>query len=817
MIKLESAHIEEVRGIRKLDIDFNRKKFAVSGPNGSGKSGVIDAIEFGLTGDIGRLAGKGTKQLSIKEHGPHVDKTKFPDAALVRLKVFFPDLNKSATITRSISAAQKPTIEPADPDILAAFKEVEDHPEITLSRREVLKFIITEPTTRSTDIQIILKLDGIGQTRSALNTAQNTLRKKQSQAETAKQERRDALVRHLNIKSFDAGEVLEAVNKRREALDLPKLPKLEAETKLDAGVAEGGKAPEFNKQSALRDLTALDNVVAGLAATGKKQTALILQGLGKLEADPGLLTMLHRRTLIEKGLSLVEGPECPLCDHEWEDEGQLRDHLRTKLAKSQEAGKLNDALLAAGGELGREALRIAGLINPVAKIASAEGEAETGAMLSSWSKDLDQLRGPLDTLDGIAGLKDRLGKGWADMPSDVATALQTLRAKLEAKPDQSARIDAQTFLTTAQARIADYRDASRALVTAARAADAAKAAYDAYCRAMEDELNTLYKDVQEDFSNFYKIINEGDEEQFAAKLTPTEGRLDLLVNFYEKGLFPPAAFHSEGHQDGMGVCLYLALMKRLLGKRFTFALLDDVVMSVDAGHRYQFCKLLKEQFPDTQFVITTHDRLWAEQMRSAGLVSSKTSLVFQNWTVDTGPIVESDEEIWVDIDAALSKGKVPVAAAMVRHHLEYAVPHLAENLGARAVFRSDGAYELGDLLPSVLTRMGELLGKAADAANSWNDAEARKAATDRKEKLSASNGASNVEQWAVNKAVHYNAWANFGKKDFQPVVVAFKDLMAQFRCEKCNSWLYITPKGTSPETLRCSCSTINMNLKGKPK
>ena len=68
----------------------------------------------------------------------------------------------------------------------------------------------------------------------------------------------------------------------------------------------------------------------------------------------------------------------------------------------------------------------------------------------------------------------------------------------------------------------------------------------------------------------------------------------------------------------MGVCLYLALMKRLFGDRFTIALLDDVVMSVDADHRYQFCKLLKTQFPGTQFIITTHDRLWAEQMKSAG-------------------------------------------------------------------------------------------------------------------------------------------------------------------------------------------------------
>lgn len=60
MIKIVSAHIEEFRGIRKLDINLDQKSFAISGPNGSGKSGVIDAIEFALTGQIGRLTGTGT-------------------------------------------------------------------------------------------------------------------------------------------------------------------------------------------------------------------------------------------------------------------------------------------------------------------------------------------------------------------------------------------------------------------------------------------------------------------------------------------------------------------------------------------------------------------------------------------------------------------------------------------------------------------------------------------------------------------------------------------------------------------------------------
>src|SRR5437773_11417889 len=110
MIKLETAHIEEVRGIRKLDIDFRKGTFAISGPNGSGKSGVIDAIEFGLTGQIGRLTGRGTKGLSVSEHGPHVDKTKFPDAAFVTLRVLLTDLGKSVTITRKVSSDRKSVV-----------------------------------------------------------------------------------------------------------------------------------------------------------------------------------------------------------------------------------------------------------------------------------------------------------------------------------------------------------------------------------------------------------------------------------------------------------------------------------------------------------------------------------------------------------------------------------------------------------------------------------------------------------------------------------------------------------------------------------
>ena len=815
MIKLETAHIEEVRGIRKLDIDFQKQKFAISGPNGSGKSGVIDAIEFALTGQIGRLTGRGTGGLSVADHGPHVDKSRFPDAAFVRLQVYLTELDRSVRITRKISAPKQPKIEPLDDDVKAALTEIADHPEIALSRREILRFILVEPTKRSEEIQTILKLDEIGQIRSTLNTAQNRLQRDQKTAETTVASTRTTLQTHLQIATLRPEDVLAAINQRRALLGLTEIAEMTADTKLDEGLSSAARAPEFNKRSALRDLGALSEAARGFPTLAAGDAAAILCDLGRLENDPSLLAALQRHAFIEKGLDLVDGAECPLCDTEWQDEQRLRDHLTAKLAKSDEARKLQQRLLDNGAAISREIIRVTALLVPVQKLSEGQDDDGFSRSLARWKANLEEFKNKLATVDGLIGLKDRLTTGWLEVPDDFSASLKALTEAIEAKPDQTATTDAQTFLSTAQLRLGDYREARRKRQAAEIALKAAKAAYSIYCAVMDDELNSLYEDVQEDFSKYYRIVNEGDESGFTAKLTPSEGKLDFDVNFYERGLFPPGAFHSEGHQDGMGVCLYLALMKRLFEDRFTFALLDDVVMSVDAGHRYNFCKLLKTEFPDTQFIITTHDRLWAEQMKSAGLVTRRTSLAFHSWTIDTGPLVESNLDIWDDITASLAKGKVEAAAAALRHHLEYVSRHLADELGAPVPFRADGNYELGDLLPAVLTRMKGLLGKAADTAQSWGNNALRDSIVARRTSLSNATATQNVEQWAVNRAVHYNEWANFGRKDFEPVVAAFKDLLACFVCPNCESWFHVTPPRGTPEALRCPCGQTNLNLSAK--
>ena len=815
MIKITSAHIEEFRGIRKLDINLDGKTFAVSGPNGSGKSGVIDAIEFGLTGQIGRLIGQGTKGLSIGDHAPHVDSTKFPDAAFIELNLTFPTLGKSAKLTRSVSAPKKPTIEPNDSDIAEILQEVAIHPEITLARRDILKFILVEPTERSKEIQAILKIEDLGQTRSVLNTAFNKLNRAATAAEKDAKSKRDTLQQHLGLSSLSASDVMRVVNAKRQLLGLPALEEVTAETELDQGLAEPSTEQALNKAAALIDLTNLKEMIDGLSQPEASAGAGLLGHIEKLESDPQLLIALQQRALVTQGLKLIDGPECPMCDHKWPDEAHLLAYLHAKQEKSKTAGEVQQSVMDDASALSSEVGKLKSLLLDAHRVAKTEKATEFLAQVEGWGKDLASLQEKLKQFTDVLAQKDRLKAGWPALPADFSAALSNFTEAVRAKPDQTATHKAQSFLINADQRFCDYRSARKAEDEARKARDASKVAYEAWCNAMVTELDALYGAVEDDFSKFYRVLNDGDEQKFVARLKATEGRLDFDVNFYERGLFPPGAFHSEGHQDGMGVCLYLALMKRLLGDGFTVALLDDVVMSVDADHRYQFCKLLMSEFPDTQFVIATHDKIWAEQMRSAKLVTRKTSIAFDSWSVDTGPLVEINPDVWADIEAALAKGKVEVAASTLRRHMEFVARLLADQLAAQTVFRADNSYDMGSLLPSAFSRLKELLGRAADAAQSW-DNEAQKAdALTRKQKLKVANTHKGEEDWTINRAVHYNEWANFGTNDFAPLVKALQELLDCAQCPDCKSWLYVSPRNGPPETLRCSCSATNLNLKRK--
>jgi DNA repair exonuclease SbcCD ATPase subunit len=339
LIQIETIKIQELRGIRDLTLEMNRESFVISGPNGSGKSGVVDAIQFALTGEIGRLKGAGTGDLTLSEHGPHVEARSDPDAASVCLSVYIPHLRKKASITRTIKQPRKPKITPDDASVRAVFDEVALHPEISLSRREIIKFILTEATQRSRDVQTLLRLDDIDQTRATLKTTENRLDGDYSTAKAQTVSSEDSLKRHLDLPALKAEDLLQVVNKRRALLSLEALTQLTKETDLTQGISEGASqdGEPQSKEAALADMKAfLDVLSKGIETDLEVSVSLLLQSIRRLEENPSLLATIKRHDFLQSGLDLVDGPNCPLCDTSWEIDS-LRAHLRGKLEQSKEA------------------------------------------------------------------------------------------------------------------------------------------------------------------------------------------------------------------------------------------------------------------------------------------------------------------------------------------------------------------------------------------------------------------------------------------------------------------------------------------------
>lgn len=811
MIQLENLRIQDFRGIRLIDLPLGGKTFVVHGPNGSGKSGIIDAIDFALTGNIGRLAGAGMGNVSLTKHGPHVSKRDDPGAAVVELTVKDVASGEVSILKRSIKDAAKFTLSPDLPSVRTSVLEAQSHPELTLSRREIIRYVVAKPADRAAQVQSLLQLSRMETFRKLLKSTVGKASGELRTAESAVSTAEAGVQAHLRSGALLATDVEREVNRRRTVLDLKPLSGVTIDSNLDEGMkaAEAGQA--FNLATAKRESNELKDAFDAQEPLINLQNGL-RKAIEDVKNDPSILESLKHRSLVESGIQALVDNHCPLCDHEWDSPEELRSHLNRKIERSDSAKEFSAALTNAATEYRTGLTTLKSTVDKVLPIAKSHGEPELHARLTTFSATLLAHETSVGSaVSAILGSYDSLIPTVFAPESEILDEVIKLVAAIEDEPDQSAVSDAQSFLTIAQERWLQVRVARSAKAKAQAVSDNIKLAYDKYCEEADAALEALYKTVEVDFSRYYQIINADDEGSFSAELKPLSGSLELAVDFYGEGKFPPNAYHSEGHQDGMGVCLYLALVKQLLGDDFRYSVLDDVVMSVDTSHRRQFCRLLKEEFPGVQFIITTHDAVWARQMQTEGLITSKAQARFYGWNVQDGPLYEHGD-IWDRIDEDLLKEDVAGAAHKLRRHLEAAAGDLADNLRAPVPYRGDNAYDPSILLNAVKGQYKNLLAKAAKSANKWGNEAAKAEIEALKEDRGRIIPDQEGEAWLVNKLVHNNDWVNASVADFRPVLEATREFFGLFLCsnEKCTGWIRV--HGVPEDALRCDCSTYNLNL-----
>ena len=683
MIRINGIHIEEFRGIRDLSLNLENKNFGICGPNGSGKSGVVDAIEFCITGDITRLSGAGSADLSVKQHAPHVDQYQHPERAKVTITADIPVLNKSVILHRNVKHPRKLSITPDDEDIKNVINELQTHPEFALSRREIVKYIITPAGKRSEDVQTLLRLEHIEKLRRSIKTFANQCRSEGDEAERTRVRDETDLRNVLKIDKLERPLVLEKINEQREILKLSAILKLTKHTSFKDGLAtsqEKLQRPPVNKTTALADIAALQKILEEDEPSDLIESRQSVKTiLNKLKADEKALALAKQHGFIKTGLELIIEDACPLCDNEWNAD-ELREYLQTKLLSIKEIENLTkDINKNANVVLQSLALRIQAIERVIEYSRNLKPVIEQQELIDYITR-LKEIETALNEVikdnTKINPAIDAVSTSWWVPMVAQQNKIKDCQTAIKAIPDTSVEDKAREFLIVAQDRYEKLIKQSKVAKEQKKQAEIAEKVLKHYNETCTAVLEEIYDEVAEDFSKYYRVINREDEEQFTSKLTSAPAKLSFDVDFYGRGQFPPGAYHSEGHQDGMGLCLYLALMKQTLGDKFTFTVLDDVLMSVDSGHRREVCRLLKSEFPNTQFIVTTHDRVWLQYMKTENLISR--SQLFGGWNIDSGPRVWNDNDIWTDIQNELDKDEVPKAAQLLRRYLEYTATILAD-------------------------------------------------------------------------------------------------------------------------------------------
>lgn len=824
-MRLLDLMVENVRGLPNIRLQPDKKNTVIWGPNGAGKSGIVDAIDFVLTGRISRLEGEGTKGITLARHGPHIDHD--PESAVVTATVELPGFAEPLTLTRCMARPDEVECHEEAKATLAEIGAIVRKGGVILTRRDILRYVTAEAGTRADEIQKLLNLENIEAVRDSLYRARTELRRSEQNAQRAVDTAKAEVNVTLGAPQYSDERLLEMVNGCRKILGSEPIDVTQSTTfkkGLTPSAPHEAKQPAFNPTLFQQ---VIENIRQGTREDLSIEMARADQDLRHLltdiKAHADLLAELERLELTTQAMRFVDDAttQCPVCGASWA-EGHLKQHLEAKIATAQEAEAAKRKISEAAQSVAAPSRNLRANINSLTSVIFGtkveEQLRDDIKVLSVWQNSLDRL---LDVLgEPIASYLDS-GMTTSSVarllaPEGFENLLVRLeKAAREESPEPTPQQTAWDTLSHLEESVRALENRNREKDDASLHRSRGEILFTEYEKARDSVLQGLYTRISGRFAEFYGVLHDDEKDNFTAQLHPDGAALKFEVDFLGRGAHPPHALHSEGHQDSMGVCLFLALNEELSEGKTDLIVLDDVMMSVDTSHRKDLCRLLREKFPNRQFVITTHDKTWAKQLKQESVVETQRVIELTGWTIETGPRVHQQLDLWQAIEEEVGRDNVSEAAFKLRRGSEDFFESVCDALGAKVIYNSATQWQLDDWLPAAMEQYKALLQRAHRAAQAWGNAEVLADLGEMESVRKQIYGRTYVEQWAINASVHYNNWENMSCEDFSPVIDAFKDLHALFVCSRCGGMLQKLPRKGPSEVIKCPCSKVNWNLKQK--
>lgn len=646
-ISIDNIKINAIRGIRELELLHDGKNILIKGENGAGKSSIVDALDFFFTGTVSYFEGR--RELSLRRHLPHKD---FAWNDIYVELIFNPH---KTVIYRTTTS---------DPEYSGDFSnyfKAASEGNFILRRAQILKFILDRPRDRFSAIASILGISEIDDIELEINRLIKSLGNEREQKGNQINAAYQSISEMFGIKIDNEEDLLNEVNSRLTYFPISEIKHLtEIRNSAKELITLLGEVEDIDQILQYKHIYEISN--------NPIIKTEFLESLSDISVliDECISDRLKKRELLLKNLlksgykilTDIDLEICPLCE-----QNINKDEVITVIEQ-----RLKNL------ESYTEHLEIA-------------KQLEININLNLFKENLHQCNLILDKVSIII--------------SELLSGIDVT------KPIQD-QIDLVYIINQTSGDISSIPTFKEELTEITRHQKIANIISSTFSEAKNEIISEIYSAIQDDINGFYSILHPDDPHtDIELQLDPRRcASTNLSISSFGELREDPKALISEGHQDSLGLCIFLAFARKF-NDECNLIVLDDVVTTIDRQHRQKICSLLENNFKDNQLIITTHDEVWFEQIRR--MCSNFNAIEIIRWSLETGPIIVPCRTRWEKIKEKLEDADKEGAGNASRQYTEWLLNEVGETIMARVPIRRAGRYTMDELMTAVYSRLQRLL------------------------------------------------------------------------------------------------------------
>ncbi len=711
MLRIKNLKAKCFRGIVETSLEFDGKSIILFGENGQGKSSFVDALEYLFKGQVSYL--EEAQATSTSRHVPHIAS----DKKNCEVEIEFQDGSKIIRNFRQ-GISQIPI------HTQSYFEQGAESPFI-LRRKYLLDFILAQPAPRYERLAALIRISDLENVELSLMRKRDQLKEEVERIKYNLKDIQQQTEKLLGRGLESEEQFMAILNEKLKDFRQPPLNSFNEITQRKTDAISSAKSPEeMTKASEVSKAIGIVEQLTGKLATFERPK-IFWDKVSNLQQDKEKLKELMFKHLLEQGQNLIKQivwTKCPLCLQPIDREEILRS-IEARLRSLEHITKQMDEIKTVKLLLQEDLREMIGNIDVLVNAFKKIGYTNDLKVLTNLKEKLKRLNDDVSQ-DPVAmkirPFEEEHKEIFDDesrkfLQRDGFNWLKNEQQRLT--PTEKDKITVQIIdLLTKSAEIRDkFVELSGKLKTKERIADQVDNIYKCFLETKHLEVQEIYDALQTDFTRYYQILHPGEEHRDIKLVVKPErrGSAEIRSTFYDRTDEDPRGFNSEAHLDSLGLCIFLAFVKHF-NKNFPLIVLDDVIFSIDATHRNRVSDLIYKEFADYQFLITTHDYIWFEELCSAQRafrVENKfINLKIIRWSLNEGPTIDKYRPKWDEIQKKIDEGDREGAAREGRKCLEWFCYEMVVRLRTHPVYlKRDNKYEVGDLYLPFIDRVKKLL------------------------------------------------------------------------------------------------------------